>query len=295
MHIDLSVVPAAYSEAATRYPVVVNGAAVDIRRRHVSRNLVSQEDDWKGPIIIKTDLNFSGTPEKNAAERFRRDGRPSDMAPGPIVSTTRLYPVLPSASEVPADVWANPGFVVQRFLPEQDQHGYWLRAWVFFGDRDRCTKGVAEPRRANGERVAEDANSLGDLVLPRRWLAVRRGGERRSGVDRCGEVGRNPRLAIENRDEIAQLLGMRALGGRTGILVRIIGRRVRNDSIMGDVPSFCDGLERGVGARRFAIGDVLELGRDRHDELELTLEHAEQEAQVPAAARFSWTSCADGE
>jgi hypothetical protein len=140
MHIDLSVVPAAYSEAAKRYPVVVNGAAVDIRKRLVSRNLVSQEDDWKGPIIIKTDLNFSGTPEKNAAERFRRDGRPSDLAPGPIVSTTRPYPVLPSASEVPADVWANPGFVVERFLPEQDQHGYWLRAWVFFGDRERCTR-----------------------------------------------------------------------------------------------------------------------------------------------------------
>lgn len=140
MHVDLSVVPAAYSEAAKRYPVVVNGAAVDVRKRLVSRNLVSQHDDWEGPVIVKTDLSYSGILEKLAAERFRTDGKPSDLPPGPVVSTTRPYPVLRSASEVPAEVWNDPGFVVERFLPEQDAHGYWLRAWVFFGDRERCTR-----------------------------------------------------------------------------------------------------------------------------------------------------------
>ena len=140
MHVDLSVVPVAYREAAKRYPVVVNGAAVDVRKRLVSRNLVSRHDEWKGPVIVKTDLNYSGIPEKRAAERFRADGTPSDLPPGPIVSTTRPYAVLPSTSEVPAEIWNNPGFVVERFLPEQDARGYWLRAWVFFGDRERCTR-----------------------------------------------------------------------------------------------------------------------------------------------------------
>ena len=140
MHVDLSVIPTAYTEAAKRYPVVVNGAAVDVRKRLVSRNLVSRHDDWTGPVMVKTDLNYSGIPEKLAAERFRLDGQPADLPPGPIVSTTRPYPVLRSASEVPADVWANPGFVVERFLPEQDAQGYWVRAWVFFGDRERCTR-----------------------------------------------------------------------------------------------------------------------------------------------------------
>ena len=140
MHVDLSVVPAAYAEAAKRYAVVINGAAVDVRKRRVSRNLVTRHDDWTGPVMIKTDLNFSGIPEKRAAECFRRDRKPADLPPGPIVSTTRPYPVLGSANEVPDDVWDNPGFVVERFLPEQDEHGYWVRAWVFFGDRERCTR-----------------------------------------------------------------------------------------------------------------------------------------------------------
>ena len=140
MHVDLSLVPAAYSEAAKRYPLVVNGAAVDVRKRLVSRHLLTRNDGWTGPVIVKTDLNFSGIPEKLAAESFRRDGKAADLPPGPIVSTTRPYPIFTSASEVPAEVWDNPGFVVERFLPEQDEHGYCVRAWVFFGDRERCTR-----------------------------------------------------------------------------------------------------------------------------------------------------------
>jgi len=140
MHVDLSVVPAAYSEAARRYAVVVNGAATDVRKKRVSRHLVTQNDSWTGPVIIKTDLNYSGIPEMHAAQMFRRDGKPADLPPGPVVSTTRPYPILRSVGEVPKDVWANPGLVVERFLPEQDAHGFWVRAWVFLGDRERCTR-----------------------------------------------------------------------------------------------------------------------------------------------------------
>ena len=140
MHVDLSVIPDAYSEAARRYPVVINGKAIDIRKRRVSRNLVVPGDDWNGPIVIKTDLNYSGIPELHAAQLARRDNRPADYPAGPIVSTDRPYPILPSSSEVPDEVWKNPGLVVERFLPEQDAHGYWTRAWVFCGDRERCSR-----------------------------------------------------------------------------------------------------------------------------------------------------------
>lgn len=140
VHVDLSVVPTAYTEAARRYRVVINGSAVDVRKRLVSRNLVARNDEWTGPVMVKTDLNFSGIPEKLATECFRRDRKPADLPPGPVVSTTRPYPVFGSANEVPDEVWDNPGFVVERFLPEHDEHGYWARAWVFFGDRERCTR-----------------------------------------------------------------------------------------------------------------------------------------------------------
>lgn len=160
MHLDLSVTPAAYSEACKRYPVVVNAAATDIRKTRVSRSLVRPDDGWTGPVIIKTDLNYSGIPELNAVQQFRRDGKPADLAPGPIVSTTRPYPILRSAREVPDEVWDNPGLVVERFLPEQDAQGFWLRVWVFFGERERCT------RYCGAQPILKGANILAREPAP---------------------------------------------------------------------------------------------------------------------------------
>jgi hypothetical protein len=161
MHLDISVTPTAYSEASKRYPIVVNGAAIDIRKTRVSRQLVKPNDGWAGPVIVKTDLNFGGVPEARAAEQFRRDGRESDLPHGLIVSTTQPYPILRSASEVSDDVWNNEGLVVERFLPEHDAQGYWLRVWVFLGDRERCTRYCsAEPIVKSGHVLARHAVSV---------------------------------------------------------------------------------------------------------------------------------------
>jgi hypothetical protein len=140
MHVDLSLIPDVYSEACKRYPVVINGAATDIRKRRVSRNLVNPGDAWTGPVIIKTDLNYGGIPEWNALQQSKGEGPPADLPSGPIVSTDRPYPILRSSGQVPTEVWSNPGLVVERFLPEQDAQGFWTRASVFFGDRERCTR-----------------------------------------------------------------------------------------------------------------------------------------------------------
>lgn len=140
LHVDLSLVPQAYSEACKRYPIVVNQAAVDIRKNRVSRNLVRRDDGWTGQVIIKTDLNYSGIPELNAMRKFQRDGKQADLPAEPIVSTQQPYPILRSPSDVPDEIWSNPGLVVERFLPEQDRQGFWIRVWVFLGDRERCTR-----------------------------------------------------------------------------------------------------------------------------------------------------------
>lgn len=140
MHVDLSIIPTAYSDASRKYPIVVNGAATDIRKRRVSRNLVAPDDEWTGPVIVKTDLNCQGIPEALAVNGFRRDGKPADFASAPITFTQRPYPILRSARDVPDTVWNNKGLVVERFLPECDDRGYWLRVWVFFGDRERCNR-----------------------------------------------------------------------------------------------------------------------------------------------------------
>jgi hypothetical protein len=63
VHVDLSVVPDEYLEFASRYPVVLNGRVKDIRKRAISRHLVTRGDSYRGPVIVKSDLNFAGASE----------------------------------------------------------------------------------------------------------------------------------------------------------------------------------------------------------------------------------------
>jgi hypothetical protein len=140
LHVDLSVIPQAYVEASRRYPVVVNGAVLDIRKSLVSRCLLRRDDDWTGPVIVKTDLNCGGVPELRLRHLNLREDRPAAVPARPESYSVHPYPILESARDVPAAVWDNPGLVVERFLPEQDDRGFWMRAWVFLGDRERCTR-----------------------------------------------------------------------------------------------------------------------------------------------------------
>jgi hypothetical protein len=140
LHVDLSVVPAAYAEASKRYPRVVNGRALDIRKRHVSRHLVKRGDGWLGPVIVKTDLNCNGAREARLLRRMERDGVEDKQVPRGALYMDGDYPVYASPAEVQETGWTHPGLVVERFRPEQDERGYWMRAWVFFGERERCTR-----------------------------------------------------------------------------------------------------------------------------------------------------------
>lgn len=165
LHVDLSVTPAAYIEAARKYPIVINGAVTDIRKTRVSRNLLRRDDDWTGPVVVKTDLNYSGHPERHALEKFRRDDKSSDLAPGPMVCMNEPYPILRSVDAVPDEVWKNPGLVVERFLPEPDAHGFWLRAWVFCGDRERCGRYLGtHPIVKAGNIVAREPAPVPDAL-----------------------------------------------------------------------------------------------------------------------------------
>jgi len=64
IHVNLSVVPDEYLEFASQYPIVVNGRIRDIRKSTTSRNLLFPGDSWGGRVIVKSDLNYAGEPER---------------------------------------------------------------------------------------------------------------------------------------------------------------------------------------------------------------------------------------
>jgi len=135
LHVDLSVIPVEYQEAMSIYPRVLNRAVLDIRKSTISHNLVTPSSDWPHAVVVKTDANHGGQPE----QRLHKSA-PGRFPAGPVLDT---YPILPSVQSVPQETWNLPGLVVEKFLPEQDERGFYIRGWTFFGDRERSGRSRA--------------------------------------------------------------------------------------------------------------------------------------------------------
>ena len=147
LHVDTTVVPEPYLEAVQQYPTVVNRAVIDISKRRFSAQLVTRNTSYAGPVIVKTNLNCFGTPEAYhdsmraswGALRLR-SVRAFAQRLKHAAGLDRRYPIYERPSEVPSHVWDDPQLVVEQFLAERDERGYYLRTWMFLGDRGRCSR-----------------------------------------------------------------------------------------------------------------------------------------------------------
>jgi hypothetical protein len=136
LHVDATRVPEDYQESLRRFPVVINRRAVDISKPLYSAGLVREGDDYEGPVVVKTRLNFGGIPE------YRRRGGTWQPGEGPRSGdwselewlNPHDYPIFERKQDVPGGVWSNPALMVERFLPEVEGDLFYLRYWVFFGD-----------------------------------------------------------------------------------------------------------------------------------------------------------------
>ncbi|MEM9300935.1 MAG: hypothetical protein AAGE01_02420 [Pseudomonadota bacterium] len=135
LHVDLTVVPGPFRAAIAERPLVINGNAIDIRRRGYSTQLLDDGSCWDGPVIVKSAGNYGGIPEEmDRRERGERVDRGGGWATTRFVDPRR-YPVFPAIDQVPREIWGNRHLVVERFLPEREGGLYFVRYWLFFGDR----------------------------------------------------------------------------------------------------------------------------------------------------------------
>lgn len=175
LHVDLTRIPAAYADLAASYGLAVNGRFLDNSKRVVSLNLVRRGDAYDGPVIVKTNLNYGGSPEsvrrrlesgwlsKRAAWARRR--LPWTMRRGLSPDDYRLFE---RVAEVPRMVWRNRNFVVERAVFERSDGLYWVRSWMFLGDRGFVRFQGAKERVIKARRVVE-RRDFGDgdpSVLP---------------------------------------------------------------------------------------------------------------------------------
>lgn len=143
LHLDLTVVPEKVLAALQGHPCVVNRFVADISKSRYSRNRVrSRRDKWDGPVIIKTDRNYGGQPEKRLQPRsrlLRLKDRLAQRGLLPLaladVLYTENYPIYTSPRDVPFGAFHNPALFIERFRPERSGGLYCMRNFTFFGDR----------------------------------------------------------------------------------------------------------------------------------------------------------------
>ena len=137
LHVDLSVVPDAYFEFASQYPNVVNGQVKDIRKSTFSKNLLKQSDRYRGKVILKTDANYAGWPEKLASNNLftlvlsRMCSRL--RFPFNNFSLSSDYKVFDLFDDVPLRYRHNPNFVIEKFCPEKEDGYYVVHMYIFLG------------------------------------------------------------------------------------------------------------------------------------------------------------------
>lgn len=144
-HVDMSYIPDDYWAFIQGHANVVNRKVRDIRKRRVSANLVGPEDNWDGPVIVKTDSNSRGftdawlrAPDRpwTFSRRLRRRlARSAKMERRLLGSAESLntYHVFQSLKHVPRRAFANPNLVVEKFSPERRGARYILRIFTVFG------------------------------------------------------------------------------------------------------------------------------------------------------------------
>jgi len=139
LHVNLTVVPQEYIQAAERYPVVINRNVIDISKPAFSQIMVKQDDHYSGPVIVKTRNNYGGVPERRIRNSIidKVYQQFEWLRLWQHVEWLIEYPVFKSVEKIPQGVWQNEHLFVEKFLPERDNNGnYRIREWVFFGDRE---------------------------------------------------------------------------------------------------------------------------------------------------------------
>ncbi|WP_137929728.1 hypothetical protein [Mesorhizobium comanense] len=147
LHVDATVTPPEYVEYARTFPYCLNIGATDISKRRISGAVIGKDDDWQGPVIVKSSLNNLGTREQSLNRRSRRAGKPE---PFPGVKVVDGYTIHSSLADVAEAVFERGDLVVEKFIPEAEPDGYGARFWTFCGERERCTRHVSPQSLVKG-------------------------------------------------------------------------------------------------------------------------------------------------
>lgn len=163
VHVDLTVVPDSYLKFARQYSIVINGEVKDIRKSALNNNQLQLDKGWDGPVIVKSDYNCAGVPE-----RFRKGIRGKFEKKllrilnflnlnsyHPKFSSSLDYQIFDHIRDVPKTYFYYPNIVIQKFIPEMEDGKYCVRTVSFLGDHMSPKKLIGSHPIVKGETALE--------------------------------------------------------------------------------------------------------------------------------------------
>jgi len=156
LHIDLSIVPDNYLAFAKKYPYTLNRKVRDIRKSTFSKHILLLDNKYEGKVIIKSNLNYAGLPERIFTNQERNltcsviQKRISELKKKVLYSrflrndyeiqfnSPNDYIILDSPEFVPKQWYKREDIVIEQFLPEFDGEHYCVRNYFFLGDQSVC-------------------------------------------------------------------------------------------------------------------------------------------------------------
>lgn len=189
LHVDLSVVPRKYADFARRYPVSLNTDALDIRKRRFSTLALDGTEPYQGPVIVKTDLNAGGKPERQLRRRMDPPAvvwarralagfcRSVGCWPQDRIVGASTYQVYPSPAEVPRTCFRSPSLIVEKFVPERRDGYYCHRRYYVLGDAEvnQVWLGTQPICAGDNDGVARDVPVPAELRRFRRRFRIEYG------------------------------------------------------------------------------------------------------------------------
>ena len=144
LHIDLSVVPPEYLEFARQYPVALNTTLNDIRKATISQNLVQSGAAYVGPVIVKSNLNYAGAPERKLEETQLRQSSfwlkrlqyrvfPF-LKKVPVFQSNLEYQIFDRIEDVPRSLLNHPDVVVEKFFHSRHEEFFCIHNLYIFGN-----------------------------------------------------------------------------------------------------------------------------------------------------------------
>ncbi len=189
-HIDATIRPAEYETFLRRYPRVANRRVTDVSKSAISENLVRPDASYEGPVIVKTNRNYGGLPERrlgitqsrrSLAEGIRshwaaRSGAAPSGVPWERVEwlPTGSYPVFEKLRDVPPGVFGNAGLVVEKYVAEMQDGMYCVRFNYAVGQREITLRLKSRQPVIKGSNAStcEEAESPPELGPLRRRLGL---------------------------------------------------------------------------------------------------------------------------